>query len=301
MKRWPDWIHIKEVGPRDGLQNEPVWIHTSDKVAWINMLSNSGVREIEYSSFVHPKWVPALSDAYEVGKQITRHPNIRYSALVPNMKGLERALEAGIDGASVFMSASETHNLKNINKSIEQTFPVLKEVIDQAKKEEKHVTCYVSTVFECPFEGKIELDQVLRICDRLLELGVDELSLGDTLGTAVPAEVAALLEEILKRYPKEKIIMHFHDTRGMAIANILTSLEYGITKFDSSVGGLGGCPYAPGATGNVATNDVLYLLHGMGINTGIDEIQLQKAAFFIEKKLGKPLPSKSLAYAAALQ
>mgnify|MGYP001947406181 CR=1 FL=1 len=299
MKRWPNWIQIKEVGPRDGLQNEKEWVHTADKVAWINLLSNSGVKEIEYSSFVHPKWVPALSDALEVGKKIKRNPDVRYSALVPNMKGLEFALEAGIDGASVFMSASETHNLNNINKTIDDTYPVLKQVIDGAKNAGKHVTCYVSTVFDCPFEGKVHPEDVIRICDRLFEYGVDDISLGDTVGTAVPVQVERLLEDVLKRYPAENIIMHFHDTRGMAIANILTSIEYGITKFDSTVGGLGGCPYAPGAAGNVATNDVLYLLHGMGIKTGINERQLQKAAFFIEKKLGKPLPSKSLAYTSA--
>ncbi|MUK88555.1 hydroxymethylglutaryl-CoA lyase [Ornithinibacillus sp. L9] len=301
MKRWPEVVQIKEVGPRDGLQNEKNRVSTADKVAWINMLSESGVKEIEFSSFVHPKWVPQLSDAHEVGRRIKRNPKVRYSALVPNRKGLELALGAGIDGASVFMSASETHNLKNINKSIDNTYPVLEEVIGEAKKAGKHVTGYVSTVFDCPYEGKISPEEVIRVCDQLMEFGVDDLSLGDTIGTAVPSQVEALLEAVLRRYPKEKIIMHFHDTRGMAIANILSSMEYGITRFDSSIGGLGGCPYAPGAAGNVATNDILYLLHGMGIETGIDEKKVQEAAFFIQNKLGKSLPSKSLAYAAAQQ
>ncbi|WP_060681476.1 hydroxymethylglutaryl-CoA lyase [Virgibacillus halodenitrificans] len=299
MGRWPDLVQIKEVGPRDGLQNEKKIISTADKVNWINMLSESGVKEIEYSSFVHPKWVPALSDAHEVGRKIKRKPEVKYSALVPNQKGLELALEAGIDGASVFMSASESHNKKNINKSIDETFPVLKEVIEEAKKAGKHVTGYVSTVFDCPYEGRIDPDEVIRVCDRLLEFGVDDLSLGDTIGTAVPSQVGQLLEPILKRYPKEKVIMHFHDTRGMAIANIMTSMDYGITRFDSSVGGLGGCPYAPGAAGNVATNDVLYLLHGLGVKTGIDEKKFQEAALYIQNKLGKVLPSKSLAYTTA--
>lgn len=298
MRRWPKEIHLKEVGPRDGLQNEKKWVHTVDKVAWINMLSDSGVKEIEYSSFVHPKWIPQLSDALEVGKRITRNPNVTYSALVPNIKGLWHALEAGIDGASVFMSASETHNLKNINKTIHETYPVLKEVIHEAKAAEKSVTGYISTVFDCPYEGEVYPKDVLIVIDKLLALGVDEISLGDTIGTAVPSQVERLLEEILKYVKPEAIIMHFHDTRGMAIANIMTAMEYGITKFDSAVGGLGGCPYAPGAAGNVATNDVLYLMHGLGIKTGIDEKKLKEAGFFIQNKLGKQLPSKSLAYAA---
>jgi|SRR5690625_125901 len=299
MGRWPEFVQIKEVGPRDGLQNEEKHVSTADKVNWINMLSDSGIQEIEYSSFVHPKWVPQLSDAHEVGMKIKRNPDVTYSALIPNMKGLELALEAGIDGASVFMSASETHNKKNINKSISETYPVLGEVIQEAKKSGKHVTGYVSTVFDCPYEGKILPEKVLQVCDKLLEYGVDDLSLGDTIGTAVPSQVGELLEGILSRLPEDKVIMHYHDTKGMAIANIMESMEHGITRFDSSIGGLGGCPYAPGAAGNVATNDVLYLLHGLGINTGIDEKKLQEAAFYIQKKLGKTLPSKSLAYAAA--
>ncbi|SET55063.1 hydroxymethylglutaryl-CoA lyase [Oceanobacillus limi] len=301
MKRWPKEVQIKEVGPRDGLQNEKNRVPTLDKIAWINMLSDSGVREIEFSSFVHPKWVPQLADAHEVGQKLKRNPNVRYSALVPNKKGLELALEAGIDGASVFMSASETHNRKNINKSIDDTYPVLREVIEGARKEGKHVTGYVSTVFDCPYEGSVSTDDVIRVCDQLMEFGVDDLSLGDTIGTAVPSQVEQLLEQVLQRYPKDRIIMHYHDTRGMAIANIMASMEYGITRFDSSIGGLGGCPYAPGAAGNVATNDILYLLHGMGIKTGIDEKKVQEAAFYIQNKLGKSLPSKSLAYEAAQQ
>lgn len=301
MKRWPENVQIKEVGPRDGLQNEKKWVSTADKINWINMLSDAGVKEIEYSSFVHPKWVPALSDAHEVGKKIKRHPNIRYSALVPNMKGLELALEAGIDGASVFMSASETHNKKNINKSIAETYPVLEKVIREAKKAGKHVTGYVSTVFDCPYEGKMDPETTISVCEQLFRFGVDDVSLGDTIGTAVPSEVEQLLNPLLKRIPKEKVILHYHDTHGMAIANIMTSMEYGITRFDSSIGGLGGCPYAPGAAGNVATNDLLYLMNGMGIRTGIDEKKMQEAALFIQKKLGKTLPSKSLASLVANQ
>ncbi|WP_068672625.1 hydroxymethylglutaryl-CoA lyase [Oceanobacillus sp. Castelsardo] len=294
MEKLPKFVQIKEVGPRDGLQNENKWVSTESKIAWINMLSNTGVKEIEFSSFVNPKMIPALSDAREVGKQIIRNPNVSYSALVPNQKGLELALEAGIDGASVFMSASETHNHKNINKSIQNTYPVLKQVIEDAKSEGKRVTGYISTVFDCPYEGKIKPEAVISVCEKLLEYGVDELSLGDTIGSAVPSQVEILLDEILKGYPSEKIILHFHDTRGMAIANIMTAMNYGIYRFDSSIGGLGGCPYAPGAAGNVATNDVLYLLHGIGIETGINEKKIQEASLYIQDQLGKILPSRSL-------
>ncbi|MCM3739829.1 hydroxymethylglutaryl-CoA lyase [Oceanobacillus luteolus] len=296
MRNLPREVIIKEVGPRDGLQNEKEWIPTDQKIAWINMLSNTGVREIEYSSFVNPKMIPALKDAREVGRKIKRNPNVVYSALVPNMKGLEFALEAGIDGASVFMSASEMHNQKNINKSIAETYPVLEEVIKEAKAVGKRVTGYVSTVFDCPYQGKITPEQVLEVCQRLVDAGADDLSLGDTIGTAVPTDVEKLLEVLLKHFPKEKLILHFHDTRGMAIANIMTSLHYGVTRFDGSVGGLGGCPYAKGATGNVDTNDVLYLLHGVGIQTGISERKMQQAGLYIQNLLGKLLPSRSLAY-----
>ncbi|WP_077297063.1 hydroxymethylglutaryl-CoA lyase [Virgibacillus pantothenticus] len=296
---YPDFIHLKEVGPRDGLQNEKVFIDTEDKVKWINMLSDSGIGEIEYSSFVHPKWIPQLKDAREVGRKIKRNKNVFYSALVPNLKGLEHALEAGIDGASVFMSVSETHNKKNINKTVAETYPVLREVIREAKAAGKNVTGYVSTVFDCPYEGKVEPEQVLRVCDQLIADGVDAISLGDTIGTAVPSQVERLLERMLSHFKPEQLILHFHDTRGMAIANILTSLQYGITHFDSSVGGLGGCPYAKGAAGNVATNDVLYLLHGLGIKTGIKEEKMQQAALYIQDKLGKQLPSKTVASQAS--
>lgn len=296
LMRYPEEVIIKEVGPRDGLQNEKMLVDTSRKVTWINMLSQTGLKEIEYSSFVHPKWIPQLRDAIDVGKKIDRAPGVKYSALVPNEKGLENALEAGIDGASVFMSASESHNEKNINKSIEATFPILEPVILQAKREQKEVTGYVSTVFECPFEGKIKIDDVLRVVDRLFEYGVDYVSLGDTIGTAVPQDVERLLEEVLYRYPAKNIILHFHDTTGMAMANILTSMQYGINRFDASLGGLGGCPYAPGAAGNVATNDLVYMMNNQAIDTGIDEWKLFEASQYMSRKLEKELPSRAYSY-----
>ncbi|PDM40815.1 MULTISPECIES: hydroxymethylglutaryl-CoA lyase [Bacillaceae] len=294
MSKWPKQVTIKEVGPRDGLQNEKTAISTEDKIAWINQLSKTGLTYIEITSFVHPKWIPQLSDALEVATRIERAPGVTYAALVPNQKGLEKALTAQVDEVAVFMSASETHNRKNINKSIEETFPVLEEVVRAAKQEGKTVRGYVSTVFGCPYEGNVSVEQVIRVSERLFDMGIDELSLGDTIGVATPKQVQELLEIVLKRFPKEKLAMHFHDTRGTALANILISLEMGITTFDSSLGGLGGCPYAPGASGNVATDDLVYMLHGMDIATGIDVGRLTEAALFIQEKIGRPLSSRYL-------
>ncbi|NNU94072.1 hydroxymethylglutaryl-CoA lyase [Geobacillus sp. NFOSA3] len=294
MSKWPKQVTIKEVGPRDGLQNEKTAISTEDKIAWINQLSKTGLTYIEITSFVHPKWIPQLSDALEVAMRIERAPGVTYAALVPNQKGLEKALAAQVHEVAVFMSASETHNRKNINKSIEETFPVLEEVVRAAKQEGKTVRGYVSTVFGCPYEGNVSVEQVIRVSERLFDMGIDELSLGDTIGVATPKQVQELLEIVLKRFPKEKLAMHFHDTRGTALANILISLEMGITTFDSSLGGLGGCPYAPGASGNVATDDLVYMLHGMDIATGIDVGRLTEAALFIQEKIGRPLSSRYL-------
>ncbi|BDG31951.1 hydroxymethylglutaryl-CoA lyase [Parageobacillus thermoglucosidasius] len=294
MSKWPKQVMIKEVGPRDGLQNEKTAIPTEDKIAWINQLSQTGLTYIEITSFVHPKWVPQLADALEVATRIERAPGVTYAALVPNQKGLEKALAAEVDEVAVFMSASETHNRKNINKSIEETFPVLEEVVKTAKQEGKTVRGYVSTAFGCPYEGNVAIEQVIRVSERLFAMGIDELSLGDTIGVATPKQVLELLEAVLQRFPKEKLAMHFHDTRGTALANILVSLEMGVTTFDSSLGGLGGCPYAPGASGNVATDDLVYMLHGMGIATGIDVERLTAAALFIRDTIGRPLSSRYL-------
>ncbi|MBA2875364.1 hydroxymethylglutaryl-CoA lyase [Thermaerobacillus caldiproteolyticus] len=294
MSKWPQRVTIKEVGPRDGLQNEETTIATEDKITWINQLSKTGLTYIEITSFVHPKWIPQLADALEVATRIERVPGVTYAALVPNMKGLEKALTAQVNEVSVFMSASETHNRKNINKSIEDTFPVLKEVVKVAKQEGKTVRGYVSTVFGCPYEGVISVDQVINVSEKLFEMGIDELSLGDTIGVATPRQVQEILEQLLKRFPKEKLAMHFHDTRGTALANVLASLEMGMTTFDSSLGGLGGCPYAPGASGNVATDDLVYMLQGMGISTGLHVERLTEAALFIQSKIGRPLPSHYL-------
>ncbi|MDF2684338.1 MAG: pyruvate carboxyltransferase [Brevibacillus sp.] len=294
MKFDPKKITIKEVGPRDGLQNESVFVPTPDKIAWINQLSHTGLSYLEVTSFVHPKWIPALADAVEVASGIERVPGVTYAALVPNAKGLERALSAHVDEVSVFMSSSETHNLKNINKTREETYPILAETTQAALAAGKTVRGYVSTVFGCPYEGAVPVDDVIRVTDALLAMGVSEVSLGDTIGVAHPRQVQEVLEVLLRRFPAEKLAMHFHDTRGMAMANVLVSLEMGMTTFDSSLGGLGGCPYAPGASGNIATDDLLYMLHGLGMQTGIDLEKLQAAALFIQEKMGRPLMSHSM-------
>lgn len=291
---WPKSVIINEVGPRDGLQNEKKLISTNDKIYWINQLSNSGLKYIEVSSFVNPKWIPALADAREVTKGIKREPGVKYAALVPNQKGLEYALETNIDRTAIFMSASEKHNLSNINKTIDATYPVLRPVVKDSLAASIPVRGYVSTVFGCPYEGAVSIDSVIRVADNLFEMGIYELSLGDTIGIANPAQVQTVLEAILKRFPKEKIALHFHDTRGTALANILAALDMGITSFDSSVGGLGGCPYAPGASGNVATDDLIYMFDGMGIETGVNLNQILKSAKYIQKRLGRQLPSHNL-------
>lgn len=265
---WPASVTIKEVGPRDGLQNEKVFVPTEDKIAWINQLSGTGLNSIEITSFVNPKWIPALADAAEVAAGIERISGIVYSALVPNRQGLERALEADVDEAAVFMSVSETHNHRNINKSIYATFPILREVAHEALAAGKSVRGYVSTVFGCPYEGPVSIDEVIRVAETLFDMGIGELSLGDTIGIANPKQVQEVLDILLKRFDAKKLALHFHDTRGTALANILVSMDMGITTFDASVGGLGGCPYAPGASGNVASEDLLYMLEAMGFTRG---------------------------------
>jgi hydroxymethylglutaryl-CoA lyase len=294
LTNFPTSVTIKEVGPRDGLQNEQAFISTENKISWINQLSLTGLKYIEITSFVNPKWIPALADAVEVAKGIERIPGVTYTALVPNRKGLEQALEANVDEAAVFMSASETHNQKNINKSIENTFPTLKEVVEDSLKAGKSSRGYVSTVFGCPYEGIVDIEKVIRVSETLFEMGIGELSLGDTIGVANPKQVQEVLEVLLRRFPANKLALHFHDTRGTALANILVSLDMGITTFDSSLSGLGGCPYAPGASGNVATDDLLYMLESMGIDTGVNKEKLMSASRFIQDKVGRSLPSRSL-------
>lgn len=292
--KWPIAVAIKEVGPRDGLQNEKSFITTDDKINWINQLSYTGLNYIEITSFVHPKWIPALADSMEVAKRIERVEGVTYGALVPNLIGLERAIEAKIDEVSVFISASQTHNKKNINKSIEETFPILTQVVKEALAIGKSVRGYVSTVFGCPYEGDVSIHSIVEVSEKLFDMGIHELSLGDTIGVANPRQVQEVLTVLLKRFPSRSLAMHFHNTRGTALANVIASLEMGITTIDSSIGGLGGCPYAPGASGNLATDDLLYMLDGMGIKTGVNKQKLHNAALFIQGKIGRPLLSHNI-------
>ncbi|MGD7093130.1 hydroxymethylglutaryl-CoA lyase [Bacillus subtilis] len=291
---YPKKVTIKEVGPRDGLQNEPVWISTEDKITWINQLSRTGLSYIEITSFVHPKWIPALRDAIDVAKGIDRLKGVTYAALVPNQRGLENALKGGINEACVFMSASETHNRKNINKSTSESLHILKQVNNDAQKANLTTRAYLSTVFGCPYEKDVPIEQVIRLSEALFEFGISELSLGDTIGAANPAQVETVLEALLARFPANQIALHFHDTRGTALANMVTALQMGITVFDGSAGGLGGCPYAPGSSGNAATEDIVYMLEQMDIKTNVKLEKLLSAAKWIEEKMGKPLPSRNL-------
>jgi len=287
----PKHVKIVEVGPRDGLQNEKDVIPTDDKIKFINLLSESGLTVIEATSFVSPKWVPQLADAAEVYANITKRPGVIYPVLVPNAKGLERAVLSGVKDIAVFTAASESFNKKNINMSIAESLEEISHVVSQARSHGMRVRGYVSTCFVCPYEGKVAPERAAVVIDDLLQMGIEEVSIGDTIGAAVPTDVEALLAHV---GPLQKLAVHFHDTRGMALANILKSVEMGISVVDSSAGGLGGCPYAPGASGNVATEDVLQLLHGMGVETGVSLEKVAQASRFISSVLKRPLPAKYL-------
>lgn len=284
-------MRIIEVGPRDGLQNEPRPIATEVKVDFIQRLADSGLTEIEATSFVSSKWVPQLGDAEALWPLLP--PGPRYSALVPNAKGLERAISVGVDRIALFTATSDAFTQKNINMTVEQSLEVFAELAATFRH-----TCpqgwlrgYVSTAFECPYQGKIAPEVTLRVIDRLFELGVDEVSIGDTIGVAAPREVRALAAQVTQN--PEKIAWHFHDTRGTAIANVEAALELGYTAFDSSAAGLGGCPYAPGAGGNLATEDLVYLLERSGVSTGIDLLKLAEASLPVLEAIGRSPSSKS--------
>jgi hydroxymethylglutaryl-CoA lyase len=294
----PTRVTIVEVGPRDGLQNEAVSVATADKIQFVDRLSAAGLPVIEVSAFVSPKWVPQMADAAEVFAGITRAPGTRYAALVPNLAGLERALAAGVGEVAVFASSTETFSRKNINKSIDESFVVFGEVCDAALAAGVRVRGYLSTAFGCPFEGAVDPQQVARLTDRLIGLGVFEVAVSDTIGIAHPGQVPRLLEAVLARVPADRIALHYHDTRGTALANVLASLPFGIATYDASAGGLGGCPYAPGAAGNLATDDLIYMLDGLGIETGVSLPLLSEASRFIASKIDHRLPSR---YAQTLE
>jgi hydroxymethylglutaryl-CoA lyase len=285
-------VTVVEVGPRDGLQNEHVTVSTADKIAFIDRLSAANLPVIEVSAFVSPKWVPQMADAAQLFAGITRRPGTRYTALVPNLAGLDRAMSAGVTEIAVFAASTETFSRKNINQSIEESLAAYKQVCDRALPSGIRVRGYLSTAFGCPFEGDVAPERVADVASRLLDLGVFEVAVSDTIGIAHPGQVPRVLEAVLARVPVSNVALHFHDTRGTALANVLAALPFGVATFDASAGGLGGCPYAPGAAGNLATDDLIYMLNGLGIETGVSLSALSEASAFIGRRLDHPLPSR---------
>ena len=288
----PDRVSIYEVSPRDGLQNEQVMVPLEGKKQLIAALVHAGLKRIELTSFVSPRWIPQLADADQLAREIPKDAAISLGALVPNAKGFERARAAGLSEIAVFLSASETHNQKNTNRSIARSLETFEEVIPPAVAFGMRVRGYVSTVWGCPYEGDVDPLRAREITERLLSLGCYQVSLGDTIGVGTPRQTERLLSDFLAVFRPEQLALHLHDTRGTALANVLVGLAMGVRDFDASVGGLGGCPYAPGAAGNIATEDLVYMLHGMGIETGIDLPRLIEAALLAERLVGRPLPGK---------
>ncbi len=292
LQNLPERVSVYEVSPRDGLQNERATVPLRAKMRLIDALVSAGLTRIEITSFVSPKWIPQLADADEVARHVAPPPGVSFSALCPNPKGLERALAAGIREIAVFVSASETHNRKNVNKTVADTLKAFEATVGPAREAGLRVRGYVSTVWGCPYEGDVDPDRAVSIAKTLLDMGCYQVSLGDTIGVGTPRHTARILERMLREIPVPKLAMHMHDTRGTALANVLVGLDMGIRDFDASVGGMGGCPYAPGAAGNLATEDLVYMLHGMGIATGIDLERLVEAGKVAESAVGRALPGK---------
>ncbi|HXU81478.1 MAG TPA: hydroxymethylglutaryl-CoA lyase [Polyangia bacterium] len=292
LETLPVDVTLYEVGPRDGLQNESRLIPTENKVQLIDALSETGLRAIEITSFVNPRWIPQLADGVEVAQRVRRREGVNYSALVPNRQGFDSAVKAGMKEIAVFLSASETHNKKNVNKTIAATLQAFGEVVPPALERGMRVRAYVSTVYGCPYEGKVDPNQALELCRALRAMGCYQISLGDTIGVANPRQVRDVLSRVLADTPIEAVAVHFHDTRGTALANILVAVEMGITTVDAALGGLGGCPYAPGASGNVATEDVVYMLEEMGVKTGVDLEKLIDCSRLASTLVGHEMPSK---------
>ena len=290
MVELPATVSIREVGPRDGLQNEDV-VPAAAKVRLLDALSGTGVRRIEAVSFVHPKAIPQMADADEVWSAARHEPGVRYSALVPNSRGAERALAAGFGEVEVVVSASDTHNRRNVNRSTDESLDDITGLIALLHEAGATAEVIVATSFGCPYEGDVPPARVLSIVDRVVADGADRVAFGDTTGMATPRRVTDVVAPLRERHPDLPVLLHFHNTRGAALANILTALDLGITEFDASVGGLGGCPYAPGASGNVATEEVVHMLHDMGVDTGIDLGALIEAARLAEEIVGRQLPS----------
>ena len=289
----PERVTIYEVGPRDGLQNECDTVSTAVKAEFISRLADAGLEVVEATSFVHPKWVPQLADAGEVLSSLVRKPGVRYPVLVPNERGLERALEAGVGEVAIFASATETFSQKNLNRSIAESLAMFEPVAKRAQEADVAVRGYLSMCFGDPWEGAVPVDQVVSVGRRLLDLGCWELSLGDTIGTGTPGHVTAVLDGFAAAdVPVEELAVHFHDTYGQALANTVSALRAGVTVVDASAGGLGGCPYADSATGNLATEDLVWLLHGLGIKTGVDLEALVATSVWMAEQLGRPSPSR---------
>jgi len=288
-------VTVYEVGPRDGLQNEERFIPTEDKLALINALLEAGLPKVEASSFVHPRWIPALADADAVLAHFKGSPYAdRLTALVPNERGLSRAEASEVREVAVFMSASETHNQRNINKSREEAYRAFEPIFESCAQRGVRVRAYVSVVWGCPYEGDVQPKEVVEVASRLLHMGAYEVSLGDTIGVGNPSQTLEILNAVSAQLPIDKVAMHMHDTWGRALANCLVGLEAGVRTFDASLGGLGGCPYAPGASGNLATEDLVSMLHAMGYTTGVDWEKLSQAGALAQSLMGRPLPSRAL-------
>jgi hydroxymethylglutaryl-CoA lyase len=290
----PGRVRIVEVGPRDGLQNESTSVPVAERVAFVDALSRAGLPAIEVGAFVSPTWVPQMADSDAVCRGIARRTGTRYSALVPNVKGLERAREAGLDEVAVFAAASETFSLRNINQSIDDSLALYADVAARARGAGIRVRAYLSTVFGCPYEGVVPVSRVVDLASRLSDLGAYEVALSDTIGIAHPGQIWDVVEVVRSRVPVHALALHLHDTRGTALANVLAGLQAGIAAFDSSAGGLGGCPYAPGAAGNLATEDLVFMLNGLGIKTGVSLEGVAAASTLLAPRIGHGLPSRYL-------
>lgn len=296
---FPEKVNVFEVGPRDGLQNERIRLSIDQKLRFIRGLVGAGVRDIEVGSFVHPKWIPQMADTAELVRQLEPHEGVRYWALVPNEKGLENALKSGIKHVAVFLSSSETHNKRNINRTIDESLTALEGVVRTSVDEGLTVRGYISTVFGCPYEGDIDFSRVIDIASQLFEYGVWQVSLGDTTGMGSPLQVHRGVERSLAVFGAEKLALHLHDTRGLGLANALVALEAGMTTFDASTGGMGGCPYAPGASGNLGTEDLVHMLNSSSIKTGIDLDKLLDVSRLLENEFGATLNSRFYRYRKA--
>jgi isopropylmalate/homocitrate/citramalate synthase len=292
MTGLPGRVTVVEVGPRDGLQNEAVGLGVDDRVAFTQALLDAGLRVVEAGALVSPRAVPQMAGSEEVFARLSAREGVRLPLLVPNRQGFDRALAAGVRAIAVFTAASETFNRKNINATIEESFQRFAQFVPEARREGIWVRGYVSTSFGCPYEGRVEAAKVEDVARRLVDLGCDEISIGDTIGVAVPSQVAELVGRLQETVPRRHLAVHFHDTRGTALANVLAALQEGIAIVDSAAGGLGGCPYAPGASGNLATEDLLYMLHGMGIETGVDLEAVARASREVARPLARTLPSR---------